>query len=297
VPVSFIFFVIIFVLAAILTGVWLVMKGSNLRHPEDSTIVGSIAIVLGLVAGIMLFVSSMTIVPANEVGIMTTFGRWSGTVDSGFHMVSPWSKVDTFPTRNQKSIRDQADGNYPCIPVKLNGGASACVDATVLYTIDDKHAETLWRGWGSFTKLNEDLINRSTDDAAGMVYGGYTAEAATSGSNRQAITDGITRLLSSKLNESGVTLNSVTLGDIHLPNEVQGRINSILEADAQVIVAQKQKEKAAAEADAARARQLSLTPEALIKECLDAAREIKPTYFDCGLGGTNGRPSVILQPR
>lgn len=296
-PASFIVFLVVFLLAAIACGTWLIMGGGERAHPEDVRGAKIATIVLGIIAAGMLFLSSLTTVGANEVGIVTNFGRWSGTVDGGLHVVAPWSKVDTFPTRNQKSIRDQADGNYPCIPVKLNGGASACVDATILYTIDESHAETLWRGWGSFAKLNEDLINRSTDDAAGVVYGGYTAEQATSGSNRQKITDAVSSRLGAKLAESGIQLGSVTLGDIHLPKEVQDRINNILEADAQVIVAQKQKEKAAAEADAAKARQLSLTPEALIKECLDAAREIKPAYFNCGLGGQTGQPPVILQPR
>jgi len=219
-------------------------------------------------------------------------------VPNGLHLVAPWAKVDTFPTRNQKSIRDLADGNFPCVPVKLNGGAGACVDATVLYTIDDRHAEQLWRGWGSFSKLNEDLINRSTDDAFGTVYGGYSAEQAATGSNREKITVSVTALLRDKLAAAGVELGSVTLGDIHLPPDVQDRINRVLEQESKTKVAEGQKAEAAAQAEAARARQVGLTPEALINACIDAAREIKPAYFDCGLAAAAGnRPSIILAPR
>lgn len=293
-PTSFVFFLIIFAIAIGFLTWWLILKLDRPSDPSMVRLASALTALWAVLAGGMLFLSSLASVGANEVGIITNFGRWAGTADAGLHMVAPWSSVDTFPTRNQKSIRDQADGNYPCIPVKLDGGASACIDATILYTIDDSHAETLWRGWGSFAKLNEDLINRSTDDAAGLVYGRYTAEAATSGANRQAITDAITGVLAGKLNSSGVRLESVTLGDIHLPREVQDRINNILEADSRVIVAEKEKAKATAEAEAAKARQIGLTPQALIKECLDAAREIKPAYFDCGLGQSGQQPSVIL---
>lgn len=239
--------------------------------------------------------SSLAVVPANEVGIATRFGAWSGTMNSGLNVVAPWTTVDTFPTRNQKSIRDRADGNDACIPVKLAGGAGACVDATVLYTIDDSAAEKLWRGWGSFEKLNMDLINRSTDDAAGYVYGGYTAEAASSGENRQKITEGITTRLRDVLHAAGVRLESVTLGDIHLPSDVQARINGILEQDAKVEIAKRREAEAQAQARANAALQQSLTPEALVKLCLDAARDIKPQVFNC-MGGA-ASPSVILPAR
>lgn len=296
----FIFFLIVFALAAIAAAVWMIAK-----HPDTSRktpygadeidakrVAGIAASVLGVIAGLLLLASSITFVPANHVGVVTNFGAWRGTVGSGMKWVAPWSSVDTFSTRNNKSIRDAADGNGTCVTVKLQGNASACVDLTVLYTIDENNAEILWRGWGSFDRLNSDLVDRSTDDAVNTVMSGYAAENLPA--NRAKITTDVTRELDNRLRPQGVHLESVTLGDNHLPKEVQDRINSILEADAKTQVAKKTEEAAAAEARANAARQQSLTPEALIKACLDAAREIKPQYFDCGLGGGTARPSIIL---
>lgn len=262
------------------------------KHPEH----GNNDFVNGVVAGgnlvsslgflgflFWMVISSLTIVPANHVGVVTTFGSWSGTRAEGLSLVQPWSTVDTFGTRNQKSQRDKAQGGDDCVSVKLKGGASACVNMTVLYTIDADNAEKLWRGWGGFEKLNADLINRSTDDAAGEVYGDYTAETASSGDSRAPITKEITNRLEAKLKAQGVTLNSVTLGDIFLPQDVQDRINGILAADARLVVAQKEKQKAEAEAAANAVRRE--TPESLYLKCLEAAREIKPQVFNCGGGG------------
>ncbi len=241
------------------------------------------------------FFSCATFVPANEYGIITVFGRWSHGETSGFHLTAPWASMESTPTRNQKSIRDQADGNDACIPVKLLGGASACVDATVLYTIDEKNAETLWRGWGGFSRLNQDLINRSTDDATATVYGNYSADKANGGEVRAEITTKITTLLKAKLANSGVELGSITLGDIHLPADVQNRINTVLEQDAKVLIAQKKEQENQALARANAALQGSLSHEALVKYCLDAMKEIKPTVPPaCGLGDTSARPSVMI---
>lgn len=292
-PTSLWFAAITAIFSLIAFATWRANRKRDTLESEDFATGGKVAtFVLAPITLALIFMSCLTIVPANQVAVITVFGSWSGTATEGIHFVNPLSEVDTFPTRNQKSIRDQADGNDNCIPVKLDGGAGACVDATVLYTIDENHAEVLWRGWGSFAKLNTDLINRSTDDAAGQVYGGYTAENATSGRNRQAITDAISDRLRGKLDGSGVRLESVTLGDIHLPPDVQARINAILEQDAKTEIAKKREEAAKAEARANAALQQSLTPEALMKLCIDAAKEIKPQVFNC-LGGSQNPPVIL----
>lgn len=301
----FILFIILLVLAAIAAGIWIIAKPAEEktvtdRWGEKRTVstesikvpAGIAALVLGLLAGIFLVFSSLTIVPANHVGVVTNFGSWSGTVDSGAHWVKPWSKIDTFTTRNNKSIRDQAEGNGPCVTIKAKGNASGCMDLTVLYTIDKNNAEVLWRGWGSFDRLNSDLVDRATDNSANLVTSNYAPSDFPA--VRAEMTQKMHDELSREIGVQGVHLESITLGDVHWPDNVQKNINDILAADAQVQVAQRNQQSAEAEARANAARQQSLTPEALIKACLDAAKEIKPQYFDCGLGNVQNKPSVIL---
>lgn len=303
------FFVVVFLLAAIAGGMYLFLKHPTQeqidryrRHHGEvpvgpKRITGLVALSLSGLAGLLLLMSSLTIVPANNVGVVTNFGTWGGTAHSGINWVAPWSSIDTFPTRNQKSIRDiGTEGEAYCVQTKFAGSASACLDLTVLYTIDEDRAEVLWRGWGNFSKLNKDLIERATDDAVSSVLGFYQAEEYTT--KRQEIVEKVNTALRNLLAPQGVKLESVTLGTAHLPKEVQDRINSILAADAKVEVAKREEAAATAEAKANQARQQSLTPEALVKACLDAAKEIKPQYFDCGLGSPTGnKPSVILGNR
>src|SRR5436190_6654634 len=286
----FIAFIIVFVVGAIALG-----AGIWIDRTEDDNLVKIIGWIITGIAGVLLLLSSLTIVPANHVGVVTQFGAWEGTLDSGISWVAPWSTVDTFTTRNNRSIRDLADGNDPCVTIKAKGNASGCMDATVLYTIDKSNAEKLWRGWGSFERLNSDLVNRSTDNLINLVTSQYAPSDFPS--VRAEMTDKISTEIAKELNPQGVHLESITLGDVHWPENVQNNINSILNADAQVQVAQKNEAAAAAQAKANQARQQSLTPEALVQACLEAAREIKPQYFDCGLGGAQNKPSIILGNR
>lgn len=289
----FVFFCGVFLMSAIAATIWIVARPRRNDYDIDAKYVAKTVAISGFaLSAVLLTLSSLTIVEANHVGVVTQFGSWAGTRDSGISWVAPWSDVDSFTTRNNKSIRDQADGNDPCVSVKFKGNASGCMDLTVLYTIDKTHAEVLWRGWGGFDRINSDLVNRATDNAVNLVVSQYAPEDVPQ--KRSEITDAISTQLNNSIASQGVHLESVTLGDMHLPQDVQDRINRILAQDANTRVAVGQEAQATAEAKAAAARQASLTPETLIKLCLDAAKEIKPQYFDCGLGGSTNKPSVIL---
>lgn len=259
----------------------------NHEPPLDAKRLGGlVAVVAGAAAIVSCFLSSLTIVPANEVGVIQSFGAWHGTQSSGPGFTVPWATVDTFGTRNQKSIRDAAEteGSANCVQVKMLGGSTGCQDLTVLYTIDEKNAEKLWRGWKDFSKLNVDLIERQSDDAVLAVFPTYSPLDAQ-GAKRAEITDKVTTELRTRLAREGVELNSVTLGTLHLPEQTQKNLNELIDADTKLQIAKKGEEQARAEAAANQARQVGLTPEALVIECLKAAREIKPQVMpSCGLG-------------
>lgn len=293
---AFIAFIVLCVITMIAAGVkWFASSQAvrlkeagetyDARAASDASRVAHIAMMVLAGIALVLGLSSMiTVVPANEVGVVTNLGAWGGTRTSGPSLTPPWSTVDTFGTRNQKSIRDQAEGNGTCVNVKFKGGDTGCADLTVLYTIDEQNAEKLWRGWKDFSKLNGDLIERQTDDATISVYSGYTPLEA-SGAKRNELSEHVYAELDKRLRPEGVSLNSITLGEVHLPEKTQNNLNDLIAADTRLQIAIKGEEQAKAESRTAAARQQSLTPEALILECLNAAREIKPQVMPtCGLG-------------
>ena len=264
-------------------------------HEEDRAITIRIAFGLLGVTVLLTLLSSVTFTKANEVDVITNFGAWSGTRTSGISFTAPWSEKDSFGTRNQKSIRDKADteGSANCVEVKMFSGSTGCQDVTVLYSIDENNAEKLWRGWKDFSKLNVDLIQRQTDDSLLAVFPSYSPLDAQ-GAKRAEITEKSFSALKSRLEPQGITLESITLGTLHLPEQTQKSLNDLIDADTKLQIAKKGEEQARAEAAANQARQVGLTPEALVIECLKTVREAHPAVMpSCGLGAKGDAGALV----
>lgn len=227
---------------------------------------------------------------ANTIGIVTALGRPVGTVGSGAHLLAPWDQVETFSTRIQVSSRlasaDEGDkASKDCVQVKLKGGADACSDLTVRYRIDAKDAQDLWARYGSFDVVRDRLVRSATDNAARIIWGSYEPQDAISGELLPKVSADMKTELARQLANSGIQLDSVAVGELHLADDVQKRINGILQAQTDTQIAQQNKARNQAEADANRILTGSLTPEILTQQCLEAAKEIHPQVFNCFPGG------------
>jgi regulator of protease activity HflC (stomatin/prohibitin superfamily) len=290
-----------FIVAAILAtiGVAGVIAAVVKRDDRDVRVGATGVAVIGLVlAGIVGFASSFTQVDANTVGIVTSFGQPVGTVDSGPHLLAPWDSVDPFSTRVQVTDRKAGpEGDTPtadCVQVNLKGGAGACADMTIRYVVNASDAVDLWKRYGDFDTVRDKLLRSATDNAAKIVYGEYQPQDAISGDAIPAITKAMTTELNKQLTQSGLTLVAVAPGQLHLSNDVQNRINDILNAQTATTVAQQNLAKNQAEAAANQALTGSLSEQILIKQCIEAAQVIKPSYFNCFPGGSSATPLVSV---
>lgn len=251
----------------------------------------AIGTVLAAGAAVIAFFSSFTTVDANSVGIVTAFGKPVDTVQSDAHMLAPWDSVESFTTRIQVTQRfaDPAKGDQPgqdCVQVNLKGGASACADVTIRYVINPQDAVDLWRRYGSFDAVRDQFLRSATDNAAKIVYGQYAPQDAISGEALPAITTAMSHELTNQLANSGLTLVAVAPGQLFLAPDVQARINDILNAQTQTTVAQQNLAKNQAQAQANQALTNSLSEPILVQACIEAAKEIKPAYFNCLPGGS-----------
>lgn len=111
-----------------------------------------------------------------------------------------------------------------------------------------------------------------------------------------AITKAMTSELTKQLSDSGLTLVAVAPGQLHLQTEVQNRINDILNAQTATTVAQQNLAKNQAEAAANQALSGSLSEQILIQQCITAAQQIKPAYFNCFPGSNSATPLVSVNP-
>lgn len=254
--------------------------------------------VLAFIGGIgLVFASIANTVPANSVGIVVAYGQQVGTVDSGFHLLAPWDSVDTFSTQVQTTQRlAGAEGDTPgadCVQVNLKGGANACADISIRYQINPSDAVDLWKNYGDFDTVRNKLLRSATDNAAKIVYGQYAPQDAISGEAIPEITTKLESELHRQLTHSGLTLDAVAPGQLHLDPQVQQRINDILNAQTATAVAQQNLAKNLAQAQANQALSNSLTNQIIAQECIEAAKEIKPAVFNC-FGGSSATPLVNI---
>lgn len=292
-------FILAIVLALVAAAAVLVRR--RVRDDDEIRAGALVVAVIGILGFVIAgFFSSFTTVDANTVGIVTAYGQPVGTVGSGAHMLAPWDSVDPFTTRVQVTDRKAGpEGDTPtadCVQVNLKGGAQACADMTLRYVINSGDAVDLWRRYGDFDTVRDKLLRSATDNAAKIVYGQYTPQDAISGDALPAITKAMTNELADQLKDSGLTLVAVAPGQLHLQQDVQNRINDILNAQTATTVAQQNLAKNQAEAQANQALTGSLSEPILIQQCIDAAKEIKPAVFNCFPGGSSGTPLVNVTP-
>lgn len=261
---------------------------ARVRRDDSELRAGGIgvAVIGGILSVVVGFLSSFTTVDANTVGIVTAFGQPSGTIDSGAHMLVPWDKVDTFSTRIQTSVRTAAvlEGDQKtkdCVPVALKGGSSACPDVTIRYAISDHDAVDLWKRFGSFDAVRDQLVRSATNDSARFVFGQYEPTAAISGETLRTITADFTKDITGRLATNGVRVDSVSVGALNLDPKVQANIDAQLQAQADTKVAEQNIAKNQAQARANDALTASLTGPVLTQQCIEAAKEIKPSYYNC----------------
>lgn len=242
---------------------------------DDAKGVGIGVLGLGLVVGLVIYViASISSVPARTVGIVTEFGKAVGTVDSGFHWLSPWSEVTEFPTSNQTLDLDASDGGDKVVQVKFAGGGSGYVNVNIVWQVEDNNnsAVNLYNNWKDFDLVGVRVVEPQAYTVVGQVVGQYVPEEAVKSENNKKISDKIKDELNGVLKGTGIRIESVAVKKIDPDATIQDRINKKFVADQNIEIASKDQEKAVIEEATNKAKEKSLTDGALRAECLEITR-------------------------
>ena len=150
-------------------------KNRTTSNTSSSTNYGKY--VAGIATGfalLSLVIAIFTIVPTKRVGVVTSFGKPTGTLSNGLHAIWPWEKVTSFDAaiqtdRHDDERNDGDTGNNPdkCTLVRIaNGGSTACLDNIIRWRIRKDEADTLYRDYRDFDRVRESLVTRE------LVFGG-----------------------------------------------------------------------------------------------------------------------------
>lgn len=227
----------------------------------DRVIPRAIAVVSIIAALVVAGISSTTIVSARSVGIETTLGKYTRTLDNGFHWKSPLAKVEEFPTTAQY-LDAQA-------PITFAGGGSGTQSLTVRWTIRADEAGALWEKYRSFENVRDQLVQPTVKDATRAVFANYSPVDARSGDNVRKISELITTDLTHTLADSGINIDSISLTGTGLDDSAQQSLNRVTEAQSNIERAKADYERAKIDAKTDAERNKNVTDENLVLKCLE----------------------------
>jgi regulator of protease activity HflC (stomatin/prohibitin superfamily) len=278
----------VFTLAFLLVAVLAAIIGRSLHNEEDRRGAGILGICSAILAAIIFIASAATTVSANTVGVVTSFGRYMGTIQPGFHMLWPWQDVEEFGTRIQPlEMHD--------VPIRFEGNSGGDANMLVEWRIkssSDEDVKRLWMDYRTFDAIQNRLVHSHAANALNVVLAGYTPAEGVSGAKLQEITDKVLADLNDKLANTGVVVDRVTIRGINPDAVSQDRINRQVQAKADLDRLSTTEQIAQKEADIARTRATTQTPGTLQQSCLDLTENwdaskhgpLPPTW-NCGMGG------------
>lgn len=101
-----------------------------------------------------LATSCIKTVSPGKVAVPVAFGHTGGNMQSGLHIVAPWVDLKTFSTRQEQytMVHNQGEGAQSgddSVPALGSDGATADIDATLLYHVASADAGKLYKDIGT----------------------------------------------------------------------------------------------------------------------------------------------------
>lgn len=188
---------------------------------------------------IIFFFNAVVKVPTGSVGVLTLFGRVTGeALPEGIHVINP------LKASNEASIRTQEIKESASVP--SSEGLVMNLDTSLIYHLNpDKAAEVYQRVGPNYMNV---LIEPNLRAAIREATASHTANALYTG-EREMVARQVYEQLVAKLGDRGITVESVLLRDIQLPQTLKASIETKQQAEQEALAMnfRLQKEKQEAE--------------------------------------------------
>lgn len=259
------------------------------------------------IAILVLLIGSYVVVSTRNVGVVTTFGKPSGTLNNGFHLKAPWQSVtemDGSIQIDQHKDNDTEEGKHgDALVVRLGNNSNAWADTSVRWEIKLDAADDLFLQYKTFDNVRTNLITRNLQVALNEVFATYNPLASANPTAPNAptpppVTESklpelaakATKLMQDKVGDQ-VTIFEVQIPTIAFDGETQAKIDQLNQQRAATAVAVESLATANAQSAANKALEQSLSPEILQSKCLDVVKEKGGSVFGC-LPGAGAVPTI-----
>lgn len=188
---------------------------------------------------ILVLFSSVTKVRTGHVGVLTLFGKVTGEVlPEGIHVINP------LKTNNEMSVQTQSIKESASVP--SSEGLVLNLDTSLIYHLNPEKAAEVFQKIGADYEavVIEPILRAAIRESTAS----HTANALYTG-EREMVAKQISDQLTAQLNQRGLTVESVLLRDIQLPQTLKASIEAKQQAEQEALAMnfRLQKEKQEAE--------------------------------------------------
>lgn len=221
-----------------------VIAGSICLSNSDNKIYGVFTLIIGLVIGIALIVSScIASVATGNTGVVTTFGRVEDyTLDAGVHGKAPWNKVIEMDNRVQKATTE-----FLCFSADIQ---EVSVKYTINYQISKTNAQDIYKTIGA--NYYETVITPNITESFKTVSARYTAEELIA--NRDKLASEIEEVLRENLVKYNIEIVSTAIEDLDFSDAFTDAVEAKQVAAQNKLKAQTEEEQKTMEAEQAAKR-------------------------------------------
>ncbi len=227
-----------FIVGLILMVVGLSFLLSRFEKRDRNNVTNIVGIALMSLAGVLIILSFVRVVPAGTVGVYDLFGRVHDKERMpGLNFVNPFAKLIVMNTKTEE-IKE-----VMIVPSKE--GLSIQVDVSILYRLQPEYASDIYSKVGERFR-NIVIVPQFRSVARGATVD-YEAKALYT-SGREEIANRILTDLKGLMSDRGIMLETVLLRAIQLPPTVGGAIEQKLkseqEAEQMKFILEKEKKEA-----------------------------------------------------
>jgi len=229
----------------------------------------------GLTAAfLILLISMIAIVPTKNIGVTVAFGKPTGTISNGWHLVAPWESVATYDATIQSPELDK----LPQFDVRIANGMTATMRVSIDWQLADEADITkIHSDWRGFDRIEPRVVNPRVFDALNKVFENYDPLAVLQTSKEGTATETVTfATLETKVRQelektlpNGVVIRRLQIPFTAYPSVIQDALNNFRKELAATQTALQQKVTAQAQKEAIDIlASANLTSEAFAQQCL-----------------------------
>lgn len=158
-----------------LAGLAVLFLGSKTARPAAF---GTVA-VTGILSLVLTAFLCTTIVSTRNIGIVTTFGKPTGELSNGFHLIAPWSSVTEMDgsIQLQQFTGESYDKPGDAIQCRLGNNSTAFINVNVNWRIETSSAMQLFLDYRDFGTIRNNLVDKQLQVATCHVFSQFNPQA------------------------------------------------------------------------------------------------------------------------